>query len=183
MIVRRRPIQFCVATLIFVACIAGLGCTPKIPTRITSEETALYSDWLRHYFANKAPEQLYIDQQTFIYDPLDRKRGFALPRSSGVSSYLPKELHAIANAEYELDARELSLPWPYKVLNPRQFPNASPGLHVMGFSRVAFSRDHTEALFAISDSCAPGQCGHGGPVHARKQDGKWTFTDMPGWLY
>jgi len=150
----RKPIQLCAAIIISAFCVFSLGCTPKIPTQVTSEEMSVYSEWLRHYFANKAPEQLYIDNQTFVFDPLDKKRGFGLPKDAGITSYLPKELHALGKAEYPLEAQELSLPWPYKVLNPRQFPNASPSLHVIGFSRVAFNKEHTEALFAISDSCA-----------------------------
>jgi hypothetical protein len=179
----RKPIQLCAATIISAYCFFSLGCTPKIPTQVTSEEMNVYSEWLRHYFVNKPPEQLYLDNQTFIFDPLDRKHGFALPKDSGITSSLPKELHALRKAEYPVEVQELSLPWPYKVLNPRQFPNATPGLHIIGFSRVAFNNDHTEALFAISDACAVGECGHGGPVHGRKQSGKWVFTDMPGWVY
>ena len=183
MIAYRKPRQPLAAIVIVVCLVFSVGCTPKIPTAVTSEEMNVYSEWLRHYFASKPPEQLYIDDQTFIFDPLDKKRGYALPKGSGIPSALQKELHALRSAEYPLDVRELSLPWPYKVLNARSLPSGSPTqLHIIGFSRIAFSRDHLEALFAISDSCG-GECGHGGAVHGLKHSGKWTFTDMPGWVY
>lgn len=170
--------------LIIALCVCAVGCTPKIPTRVGIEEMDLYREWLKHYFASKPPAQLYLDDQTFVYDPLDTRRGQALPKGSGVSSSLAKELHALGNAEYPLEVASvgMNLPWPYKVLNPRALPTPATGLHIIGFSRVAFNRGHTEALFAISDSCG-GDCGHGGPVHAVKQNGSWQFTELRGWVY
>lgn len=180
----RTPFRIAIGALILTLCFTGLGCTPKIPTRVTAEEMELYREWLKHYFANQPPGQLYLDDQTFIYDPLDPRRAQALPKDAGISSSLANQLHTLGNAEYPLEVASvgLNLPWAYKTLNPRQLPARVDGLHIIGFSRIAFDRNHTEALFAISDSCG-GECGHGGPVHARKENGAWKFTDMAGWLY
>lgn len=173
-----------VGAVILTLCVCAVGCTPKIPTRVTVEELNLYHEWLKHYFASKPPVQLYLDDQTFIYDPLDKQRGQALPKGSGISSSLGKQLHALGNAEYPVEVASvgLNLPWPYKVLNPRELPAPATGLHIISFSRVAFNRSNTEALFAISDSCG-GDCGHGGPVHAVKQNGSWQFTEFRGWVF
>lgn len=179
-----RLFRIGVVGLCLAVCLCAGGCTPKIPTKVAVEELNLYHEWLQHYFASKPPAQLYVDDQTFIYDPLDTQRGQALPNGSGISSSLAKQLHALGNAEYSVEVASvgLNLPWPYKVLNPRQLPTPATGLHIISFSRVAFNRGRTEALFAISDSCG-GDCGHGGPVHAVKQNGTWQFTELRGWVY
>jgi hypothetical protein len=54
---------------------------------------------------------------------------------------------------------------------------------LIGFSRVAFNPDHTQALFGISDSCG-GECGKGGARFARRENGKWTFHALNCiWMY
>jgi len=171
--------------LLLLPCLALLGCTPRIPDRVTAEEMALYSEWLKSRFADKTPEHLYIDDQTFIYDPTNHRQCDSLHKDQGVSSSLCKRLHELGNAEYglEFSSGSFNLPWPYQVLNPRRMPVGTPTtLHIIGFSRIAFNRGHSEALFAISDSCG-GECGGGGPVHARKVDGAWKFTYIAGWIY
>jgi hypothetical protein len=180
----RRLFRTGVAGLILALSFCAVGCTPKIPTSITAEELNLYRDWLMHYFASKPPAQLYLDDQTIVYDPLDVRRGEALPKGSGVSSSLARQFRTLGNAEYPVEVASigLNLPWPYKVLNPRALPAPATGLHIISFSRVAFNRSHTEALFAISDSCG-GNCGHGGPVHAQKQNGTWQFRELRGWVF
>jgi len=180
----QRLFRIGVSGLILALCFCAVGCTPKIPTKVGIEELNLYHEWLRHYFANKPPAQLYLDDQTFIYDPLDRQRGQALPKGSAISSSLAKQLHALGNAEYPVEVASvgLNLSWPYKILNPRELPAPATGLHIISFSRVAFNRGHDEALFAISDSCG-GDCGHGGPVHAVKENGRWQFTELSGWVF
>jgi len=61
--------------------------------------------------------------------------------------------------------------------------DAAGTYRIVGFSRVAFNRVHTEALFAISDSCG-GLCGGGGARLARRENGKWTFrTTVCNWIY
>ena len=176
------------AALILVCCLAGLGCTPSIPDKVTSEEIGLYREWLKHRFADKAPEQLYLDDQTFAFDPLAHLGcGNAMHKEDHVPWSLMKALQALGNADFEVDVspNTMQLPWPYHVLNPRQFPTEARGLHVVGFSRVALNHNRTEALFAFSDACAFGQCGGGGAVFASKQGGAWHFNQMKScsWLY
>ena len=180
----QRLFRIGVTGLILAVGLGSVGCTPKIPAKVGIEELNLYHEWLKHYFGSKAPTQLYLDDQTFIYDPLDPKRGQALPKGSAVPSSLARQLHALGNAEYPVEVASvgMNLPWPYQVLNPRVLPAPATGLHIISFSRVGFNRSLTEALFAISDSCG-GECGHGGPVHAVKQNGAWQFTELAGWVY
>jgi len=160
-----------------------LACTPKIPNKVTQDEYDVYREWLKDYFANKAPEQLYLDDQTFVFDPLSVS-GYGCGDSMHKNDHIPwsliKALHALGNADYELDVSpgSMQLPWTYKILNPRQFPNPSPGLHIIGFSRAAFSRDGQRGLFAFSDSCAAGLCGVGGAVLAVRHGGSWKFDRL-----
>lgn len=177
---RSSPLfRFLITALILSLSCLTLGCTPKIPNQITSREMDLYRNWLKRQFANKAPEHLYLDDQTFVFDPL-RQEGCAnaLHKNDGVSNSLIRELHNLGNADYEIDVSPASmkLPWPYQVLNVRNLPSAAEGLHMISFSRVAFDRSGTEALFAVNDLCGP-QCGAGRAISARKENGAWKFKD------
>ena len=163
-----------------------VGCTPKIPNQITSKEMDLYREWMKQRFASKPPEQLYLDEQTFVFDPLRQEGCRTLHKSDGVSNSLMRELHNAGNADYEIDVSPASmkLPWKYKVLNVRQMPSAAEGVHMISFSRVAFDGSATEALFAVNDLCGA-QCGAGWAVSARKENGAWKFKDSSAcsWKY
>jgi hypothetical protein len=182
-----RRIQTFIAALVIASCLAGLGCTPKIPDRVTTKEIDIYREWLKQRFAGKAPEQLYLDDQTFVFDPQQRGCGKAIHDENHVPWSLMKALHALGNADFEVDVSPgtMDLPWKYQVLKVRQFPPASPALHVIGFSRVAFNGSGSEALFAVSDACAAGQCGGGSAVLAAKHAGSWQFTSLKScsWVY
>lgn len=180
-----RLIQRSSWVLLLVLCFAFLGCTSKIPNKVTAEEMDLYREWLKSHFASKAPEHLYIYNHTFAYDPIYGHVCDDLRKSQGVSFSLCKQLHELGDAEYrfEFPSGRFNLPWPYEVADPRRIPIGTPTtLHIIGFSRIAFAHSHTEALFAISDSCG-GECGAGGSVYARKEAGIWNFTYITGWIY
>jgi hypothetical protein len=182
------PIQTFVAGLVIASCLVGLGCTPKIPDKVTTKEIDIYREWLKQRFAGKAPEQLYLDDQSFAFDPLARLGcGNAMHKADHVPWSLIKALHALGNADFEVDVSPatMQLPWKYQVLNVRHFPPASPALHVIGFSRVAFNGSGTQALFAFSDACAAGLCGGGSAVLANKNGPNWEFTPLKSclWVY
>ena len=147
----------------------------------------LYRAWLKQRFANKAPDHLYLDDQTFVFDPLrEQSCGKGLHKNDGVSNSLVRELHNLGNVDYEIDVspESMNLPWPYQVLNVRHLPSAAEGVHMISFSRVAFDRAGTEALFAVNDLCGP-QCGAGRAISARKENGAWTFKESGAcsWKY
>jgi hypothetical protein len=184
----RRPIQTFIAALVTMSCLAGLGCTPKIPDKVTTKEIDIYREWLKQHFAGKAPEQLYLDPQTFVFDPLGHLGcGNAMHKADHVPWSLMKALHALGNVDYEVDVSPatMELPWKYEVLNVRRFPPQSAGLHVIGFSRVAFSGNGSEVLFAVSDACAASECGRGSAVLAAKHGSTWQFTSLNSclWVY
>ena len=164
------------------------SCTPKIPNAVTQDEMDVYQQWLLQRFAKEPPKQLYLDNQTFVFDPLSEGGcGNNLHREDHVSRSLMKALHGLGNVDYELDMspKLWNLPWPYRVLDPRHFPAAADGLHVIAFSRVAFDSSGKHALFSFSDSCAFGQCGKGGAVVGNKDEGSWKFATAKGcsWAY
>ena len=156
-----------------------VGCTPKIPNKISAQEMNLYREWLKQRFANKAPEHLYFDDQTFAFDPLAQEGcGKALGKSNHVSTSLMRALHNLGNVDYEVDVspKSMHVPWSYQVLNVRDFPRAAEGLHVISFSRVAFDRSGREALFAVNELCGP-QCSAGHAISGTKENGAWKFMD------
>lgn len=164
------------------------SCTPKIPNAITPDEMDVYRQWLLQRFSREPPKQLYLDNQTFVFDPLSEGGcGNSLHREDHVSWSLMKALHGLGNVDYELEMspKLWNLPWPYRVLDPRHFPAPAEGLHVIAFSRVAFDRSAKHALFSFSDSCAFGQCGNGGAVVGSKDNGSWKFATAKGcsWVY
>ncbi len=139
----------------------------------------LYREWLKQYFAAKAPEHLYLDDQTFAFDPLREEGcGKALHKTDDVPNTLMRELHNLGSVDYALDIspKSFQLPWPHQVLDVRKFPSAAEGLHVISFSRIAFDQNGTQALFAVNDLCGP-QCGSGRAVSAKKENGAWKFKD------
>jgi hypothetical protein len=172
---------FLIAFVLFLA--AG---PPIIPNKVTPDEYQLYSEWTAQHFAAKAPDQLFFSKRTFVFDPLEKFGcGDRLHADNAVSSSLINQLHALGEAEYALDfypPSGLRVPWPHKEVDG--LPNDQPNTYrLIGFSRVAFNLDHSEALFAISDSCG-GECGGGGARLARRENGKWTFrTTSCVWEY
>jgi hypothetical protein len=174
-----RPfLVFCVVSLV--------GCGPTIPNKVTPEEYSLYSDWTAQHFAAKPPAHLFFSSRTFMFDPLEPYGcGDRLHANNGVSWSLIKQLHALGQAEYPVDfynGRNLRIPWASKEADG--LPVETPGTYsLVGFSRVAFNRDHSQALFAISDSCGGG-CGSGAARLARRENGKWAFSTLDcSWIY
>jgi hypothetical protein len=174
-------------TFLIVCVFALAGCSPSVPNKVTPDEYQLYSEWTLQHFAVKTPDHVFFSSRTFTFDPLDRFGcGDRLHADNAVAWSLIKQLHALGEAEYPLDfyqpGRNLHISWPYKEVDG--LPAEEPGTYrLIGFSRVAFNRDHTEALFAISDSCG-GECGSGGARTARRENGKWIFRNTTCyWVY
>jgi hypothetical protein len=179
--------RFYFTRVLFVCCIVfTTSCTPAISNKVSPEEYELYSAWTAQHFAAKTPDQLFFFSRTFVFDPLEQYGcGDTLHGDNGVPWSQIKRLHALGEAEYPLDfysKGRLDIPWPYKEVD--SLPLDGRGTYrIVGFSRVAFNRDHTEGLFAISDSCG-GLCGGGGARLARRENGKWTFrTTVCNWIY
>jgi hypothetical protein len=88
----------------------------------------------------------------------------------------------VGTAEYRLDfysGTNLQIPWSYKEVD--QTPELPSGsFHTIALSRIAFNPDQTEALFGFFDTCAAGECGHGGYIEAKKkhEDGNWIFRQV-----
>jgi len=103
---------------------------------------------------------------------------------AGVPRSLTRQLGDLGDAEYLFkDNPPVRLPWKYALIDSS--PDLPPGtFDLLTFSRVAFSRDHRQALFAVSDACAGGDCGSGGAVYAHKDGGQWTFKSAGCvWMY
>lgn len=171
--------------LVFVLCWIALlcGCAPQIPNRVTADEYQIYSAWATARFAKNPPDHLYFSGRTGVFDPSHFACGTELEKS-GVSSSLAKQLRALGDAEYSLgldSPTKLQIPWNYKQANAS--PDLPPGtFHLITFSRVAFNRSHTEALFAVFDACAFDRCGHGGYIEGIKQNEKWGFRPVGCWI-
>jgi len=166
-----------VKVLFILSSIAALSsCARQIQNRVTPNEYALYSEWTTSHFGKNPPEHLYFSSKTGVFDPLDVSCKTTLEKD-GVKSSLMNQMHALGEAEYPLNfyaASNLQIPWSYKEVEIA--PDLPLGtLHLITFSRVAFSRDHSEALFGYFDACAPGDCGHGGYIEGNKIHGKWSF--------
>ncbi len=147
------------------------GCSPKIPPKVETAEYELYSAWMQNYF-KKAPEgTLYLSARTFAWpDACDQ-----IMKKAGVDSGLVAQLSSLGEAEYpmELRAPGMKSPWPFK--ETVGYPSDAPGTYrLVAFSRAAFNRQHTQALFAASDSCGS-LCGGGGAVIAWRDNGAWQF--------
>lgn len=166
--------------LFLLGLIAALsGCARQIPNRVTADEYALYSAWITTHFSMSPPHRLYFSSLTGSFDPLDGSCRTPLEKD-GVKSSLISQMHALGDARYQLNfysATNLQIPWSYtEVDTAPEMPQGT--FHWITFSRVVFSRDHSEALFAFFDACAQGECGHGGYVEGRKTKGKWRFRPV-----
>ena len=166
-------------TLALWAMTALSACTRQIPNKVTADEYALYSAWTTAHFGKSAPEHLYFYSHTGVFDPLQKACQPALAKD-GVSWALIKQLHALGEAEYPLDfysPTNLKIPWSYKEVDIA--PDSSKEtFHLITFSRVAFNSDHAAALFGFFDACAFGDCGHGGYIEGREQNGEWSFRSV-----
>jgi hypothetical protein len=175
----RTDSRFFLGAMIAGLCFSMLACTPKIPNKITAREMDLYREWLKQRFATTAPKHLYLDDQTFAFDPLRQEGcGKALNKNDDVPNVLMRALHNLGMVDSAVDVspKTFHLPWPHQVLDVRNFPSTTEGLHVISFSRVAFDGSGTQALFAVSDLCGL-QCGSGHAVFAKKENGGWRFKD------
>jgi hypothetical protein len=163
--------------------------TPHIPTTIGDEEYGVYSDWTISHFSKNPPQgPLYLLSRTFKFNPFEQPNtcSYRAILKAGVPGSLLRQLGDLGDAEYLFKDNPpvaLRVPWKYKLtdsspdLPPRTF-------HLLAFSRVASSRDRRQALFAVSDACAYGDCGSGGAVYAHKDGGQWMFKSAGClWLY
>src|ERR1700722_16653759 len=147
--------------------------TPHIPSTIGDEEYELYSDWAVLHFSKNLPQaKVYLLTRTFKFDPFKQPSGcsHAMFEKAGIPKSLTKQLRDSGDAEYLFKGNPpVHLPWKYALIDSP--PNQTPGtFHLLTFSRGAFSRNRREALFAVSDACAGGDCGRGGVVYALKSD-------------
>ena len=159
----------------------------RIPSTIGDEEYELYSDWaVSHFSKNPLHGKLFLLSRTFKFNPFEQPSGcnHTMIEKAGVPKSLTKQLGDLGDAEYLFrDNPPVRLPWKYALIDSS--PDLPPGtFNLLAFSRVAFSRDRRQALFAVSDACAGGDCGSGGTVYAHKDSGKWTFKSAGCiWLY
>jgi len=184
-----KPGLVAVSVLAIVVVVSWLALfaarTQHIPSKVTAEEYAVYSAWTNKHLSNNPTNNLYILNRTFIFDPV-RECGKSLHEQTGVSWSLMKPLSELGDAEFALDLYSqdnLQIRQNYKVAESA--PDLMPGtFHLLSFSRIAFNREHSQALFAISNACAYGDCGEGGAVLAQKKDNSWTFQRTACvWLY
>jgi hypothetical protein len=163
--------------------------TPHIPSTIGDEEYGVYSEWtISHFSKNPPQEPLYLLSRTFKFNPFEQPSGCShtMIQKAGVAGSLIRQLGELGDAEFlfkDNSAVGLHIPWKYKLTDSS--PDLPPGtFHLLAFSRVAFSRDRRQALFAVSDACAGGDCGKGGAVYALKSNGTWTFKSAGCiWMY
>jgi hypothetical protein len=176
------------AVLVISIFILVLARAPHVPSTIREEEYGLYADWTKSHFSQNPPQgQLYVLNRTFKFNPLEQPGGcsLAMIEKAGVSKSLPRQLSNLGDAEYIFASNlpvRLRIPWKYTFVeaSPDQLPGT---FHLLAFSRIAFSRNHREALFAASDACAAGDCGRGGVVYAQMKQGTWTFKSVCSWMY
>jgi len=177
------------AVLVISLCIPVLTRAPHIPSTIRDEEYELYSDWTKSHFSkNPPPGKLYVLNRTFKFNPLEQPDGCShtMIEKAGVPKSLTRQLSDLGDAEYLFNgspSASLRIPWKYTLIEA--CPDQPPGtFHLLAFSRIAFSRNHREALFAVSDACAAGDCGSGGAVYAHMKQGTWAFESTGcNWLY
>ena len=166
---------------IVLSIVAFSGCARQIPNKVTADEYAVYSAWATGHFVKNPPQQLYFSSRTGVFDPLADPWKSCLQKD-GASESQMKQLHVLGDAQYALDfyqSSNLQIPWSYKEVD--RVPDLEPGtFRLITFSRVAFTRDHSGALFAFFDACAAGECGSGGYVQGQKQGGKWIFHNLSG---
>lgn len=185
----KLPAAWSIACLLSgVALLAGCGGSTPIPISVTDEEYSVYSAWIRHHFKEQPP-RLLLASRTFIFDPLAPNGcGKAFETQTHVNLSLLRELHNLGEAEYPIRTGKFQLPafkipWKYEERD-RQPTDRSGPFQLIAFSRVAFNRNKSEALFAVSNSCG-GLCGGGGALYAVREKSEWVFRPDLGcaWAY
>jgi hypothetical protein len=174
--------------IIGVALLVGCrsGATP-ISNSVTDEEYSVYSAWIKHHFKEQPP-RLLLASRTFIFDPLNPITcGKAVEPRGDASSSLLRALHNLGEAEYPIRIGKFHLPAfrvPWNVEEWDRATNPYGPFRLIAFSRVAFNRDRSKALFAVSNSCG-GLCGGGGALLAIREKGEWIFRSDLGcvWAY
>ncbi len=170
------------------------GCGQRIPSVVSPAEFEVYSAWIKHAYKKQPEGMLYLATETSIQQ-LDRCKEKL--RRQGVDS-LRQQLADLGQAKYVFQPQQSILSsWPFKEAEefpPRWLPVGA--FRYVQFTRVAFNRERTQALFAVavergyhfSNNDGPkiggvgGQTeiggGSGGALIARRQKGTWSFSDM-----
>ena len=169
------------------------GCRgERIPNQIRADEYSLYSAWLSNYI-QRHQEQLYIARRTANFDVLlTGNCSQAFHDQGKVPWSLIKPLQVLGDAQYLLPADEaqhrLNVPVAYK-MTERMPLDSRDSFTYVSFSRVAFNRDHSEALFFFAHTgCQKDpnssrlECGGGGAraLHAVKRSGQWQIQPVAG---
>ncbi len=161
----------------------------EIPNSISEDEYSVYSAWIKHHFKEQPPK-LLLSSRTFIFDPLGSNGcdGKLLQSQGHVSISLLESLHNLGEAEFpvmtsKFQSAKFKISWNYEESEGLAAAPARPFSRI-SFSRIAFNRDKTEGLFAVSNSCG-GLCGGGGALLATRKNGQWTFKGELGcyWVY
>jgi hypothetical protein len=169
--------------LVFAAFAALLGveaCTmrsPDLPNAISDDEYSVYSAWITHHFKEQ-PDRLLLASRTLIFDAQGMCNAKSLESNRHISGSQLQSLHRLGEAEFPVHtgkfrAPPFKLPWKFEESEPR-FANPPGPYSLIAFSRVAFNRDKSEGLFAVSNSCG-GLCGGGGLLVATRKVGQWEF--------
>ena len=156
----------------WLALVLLAGCSQKVTPKVSPQEYELYSAWMQHHFPKAPDGALYLSTRTFAWP--SESCGPAL-KKEGVDTALVGQLADLGEAEFPLDlhAPTLKVPWAFK--EAEGYPADKSGTYrLVAFSRAAFNRRSTQALFAVSDSCG-GLCGGGGVVIAWRDSGVWQF--------
>jgi hypothetical protein len=180
-----QPIAFIIAGVALL-----VGCRDRatpIPNWVTDEEYSVYSAWIKHHFKEQPP-RLLLASRTFIFDPLAPTTcGQALQPRGEMSSSLLRALHDLGEAEYPVRIGKFQLPAfkiPWNLEEWDRARNPPGPFRLIAFSRVAFNRDRSKALFAVSNTCG-GLCGGGGALVAIREKDEWVLRSDPGcvWAY
>ncbi len=186
-----------IATAAFVIGVMALcGCHKSLPKAVDAEEYSVYTAYLQHYAATGKHGDLQVVRRTF---PANVLFGRYIPANECIraSNGLLKPLLALGDAEFPLGLRgELSAggTLPVRVVsedwNAVQLA-ATNDYDTIRYTRVAFSRDKTEAFFGLmNEPCSmidfhgkrQAECGGGSThfVRAYRSGNSWTFKSVDG---
>jgi hypothetical protein len=161
------------------------GCGQRIPNVVTPQEYEVYSAWMKYRYPKQPDGALYLASETFIQQLDNCEKELKL---KGVDS-LRRQLLDLGAAKYplRLHSKTMHVPWPFEEADdfpPKQIPYGE--LRYVQFSRVAFNRQRSEALFTVNVGRGyhfreSGETelglGGGGAIIATKQNGVWIVTD------
>jgi hypothetical protein len=182
---RGRTAVLGIAAIAILVLAAWMVWVPPIPNRVTADEYAVYSAWLRHRAAKQGAATLYLPELTF--SPRTELADCRLRRLSP-EYRLVTRLRQLGDARYPLDLAtkgNINVPFDFEQVHLHAFMPQTPKepYWLVEFSRVSFNRSHSEALFAVSNSCG-GLCGGGDVLHASKRNGQWMFESTGcSWVY